>query len=136
MRINHGVIAICRQHLSIVDTRRRCCVWCDTEAVTPPQPLHLRGQRRSGRPFRKLLTLINCMFITCLVLAHGPRNRLSYLLTCFDVSSGNSYWTRLWRGWRWAGFTYQLIHYTYGERGNSYLIIPPRFVLAASLFLY
>ena len=20
--------------------RRRCCVWCNTEAATPPQPLH------------------------------------------------------------------------------------------------
>ena len=56
--------------------KMRCCVWCNTVAVTPPQPLHKRGQHGGGRPLRKRLTLNSCIFITCLVLAHGPRNRL------------------------------------------------------------
>ena len=28
--------------------RRGCCVWCNTEAATPPQPLHSRGQHGGG----------------------------------------------------------------------------------------
>ena len=55
--------------------RRTCCVWCNTEAPTPPQPLHWRGQHGGGRPLRNRLTLICCILIACLVLAHGPRNR-------------------------------------------------------------
>ena len=61
-------------------------MWCNTEAATPPQPststtppppqpLHKRGQHGGGRPLRKGLTLIFCIFIACLVLAHGPCNR-------------------------------------------------------------
>ena len=60
--------------------RMSCSVWCNTEAATPPQPLHLRGQHGGGLPLRKRLTLIYCIFIACIVLAHGPRNR-NQLLT-------------------------------------------------------
>ena len=45
--------------------------WCNTEAATPPQPLHKRGQQGGGRMLRKRLTLISCIFIPCLVLAHA-----------------------------------------------------------------
>ena len=54
-------------------------MWCNTEAFTPPQPLHLRGQHGGGRPLRKRLTLIYCIFIACLVLGHGRRNRPLFL---------------------------------------------------------
>ena len=48
--------------------RRGCCVWCNTEAVAPPQPLNKCGQHGGGRPLRKRLTLISMLFIACLVL--------------------------------------------------------------------
>ena len=53
--------------------RRRCCVGCNTEAVTSPQPPPLAWV--DGRPFRKHLTLFYCIFITCFKLVHGPHNR-------------------------------------------------------------
>ena len=64
--------------------RRRCCVGCKTEAVTPPQPLHSSGEHGGGRPLRKRLTLIYCIFIACLVLAHGPRNRPQLLTLAYS----------------------------------------------------
>ena len=76
-----------------VTLKRRCCVWHNTEAVTPPQPLHKRGQHGGGRPLRKRFTLIYCIIIACLVLAHGPRNRPYYSLLptlVFWVGSGSS----------------------------------------------
>ena len=55
-------------------------------STTPPLAWATYG---GGRPLRKRLILIYCFFITCLVLAHGPRNRpllltLAYsrVLTC------------------------------------------------------
>ena len=45
------------------------------EMLCGVQPLDKRGQHGGGRPLRKRLTSIHCIFITCLVLAHGPRNR-------------------------------------------------------------
>ena len=40
-----------------------------------PIHLHSRGQQGGGQPLRKSLTLMYCIFITCLILSHGPRNR-------------------------------------------------------------
>ena len=54
---------------------RRCCVRCNNEAVTPPQPLHKLGQHGAGLPHRNRLILNYCIFITRFVLAHDPRNR-------------------------------------------------------------
>ena len=55
---------------------RRCCVGCNSEAATPPQPLHHKcGQHGGGRPLRKRTSMIYCIFIACLVLAQGLRNR-------------------------------------------------------------
>ena len=64
--------------------RRGCCVWCNTEAATPPQPLHWRGKHGGGRPLRILLTLIYCTFIACLVLAHGLDNRPQLLTLAYS----------------------------------------------------
>ena len=57
--------------------RSRCCVGCNNEVDTdtPPHPLHKRGQQGGGRPFRKRLILIYCIFIASHVLSHGPSNR-------------------------------------------------------------
>ena len=42
-------------------------VWCNTQVVTSPQPLDWREQHGGGRPLRKRLTLIYCIFTTWLV---------------------------------------------------------------------
>ena len=82
LQISSLIENICLQwrlHSSMeVLLRRKCCVGCNTEAATPLQPLHKSGQHGGGRPLRKCLTLIYCIFIT---LTHGPRNRpYNYLL--------------------------------------------------------
>ena len=58
--------------------RRICCVWCNTEAGTPPQ-------HGGGRPLRKFLTSIYFIFVTCLVHAQGLRNRHYYLILSTHV---------------------------------------------------
>ena len=68
-------------------------MWCNTEAATPPQPLHKCGQHGGARLLRKGLILIYYIFIPCIVLGHGPRNRpLYFLLTThfLDVGIGKS----------------------------------------------
>ena len=65
--------------------RRRCCMWCNTEAATPPLALATRG----GQPLRKCLTLVSCIFIKCLGHAMALITD-SCLLACFNVGSGSS----------------------------------------------
>ena len=66
---------------------------CNTEAATPAQPLHKRGQHGGGRHLWQRFTLIYYIFMTFLILKHGPRNRsyncLSCRLSCFDEGSGS-----------------------------------------------
>ena len=64
-------------------------MWCNTEAITPPQPLHKLGQHGGGQPIIIRLTLIYCIFITCIVgTCPRPSEQAlitySCLLTCFD----------------------------------------------------
>ena len=103
--------------------RRRCCAWCNTEATTPPQPLHKRGRHGGGRPLRNRLNLICCISITCLVLAHGPRVLLTLAYSlCFDVSIGSSVDHASGEvGGVLASFTTMVKVYC----GSSFLIIPP-----------
>ena len=67
---------------------------CNTEVATPPQPLHKHGQHGGGRPLRKHLTLIYCIFIsmppTCPRFAKQSLITYSCLFMCFDVGSGSS----------------------------------------------
>ena len=56
-----------------------CCVWCNIESVTHLKPLHWREQHGCGQPLRIRLILIYCIFIVCLVLVHGPRNKAQLL---------------------------------------------------------
>ena len=79
-------------HGGIIKEKMLCRVqhW---SLLRPPQPLHKRGQHGGGRPLRKRLTLIYCIFIVCLVHAHSPLQQApiiySCLLTCFDVGTGS-----------------------------------------------
>ena len=45
---------------------------------------HKRGQHWGGPQLRKSLTLIYCIFIACLVLAHGPQNTLILLTLAYS----------------------------------------------------
>ena len=59
--------------------KRRCRVWCNTETVTHPQAWG--AQHGGGRPLKKRLTLIYCIFKTRLVMhtvfVTGPNYLLS-----------------------------------------------------------
>ena len=54
-------------------------------ATLKPPHLQKRGQHGGGRLLRKGLTLIYCIFLTCLVLAHDSRNGPLYLLLTTHV---------------------------------------------------
>ena len=101
-------------------------MWCKPKAATPSQPLHKRGQQGGGRPLRKRLTLIYCIFITCLVVGHGPLNRLLLLTLAYsrvlNVGSGSSVdHASGGVGGVLASLTTMVIECW----GSSFLIIPP-----------